>query len=116
MAVSRTLVQRIIMRERLELLDLPATSRSTRRVDTRIHPGRMTWMISSAPTNSESPLAHERETFFMRSSVACSAKWFTDIYARAVPRVYTWPLVAFVGLAGANALGKLRRATRSALR
>jgi hypothetical protein len=30
---------------------LSATSRPTRRVDTRIHPGRMTWMTSSAPTS-----------------------------------------------------------------
>jgi hypothetical protein len=29
---------------------LPPTSRSARRADTRIHPGRMTWMTSSAPT------------------------------------------------------------------
>src|SRR5262249_21715924 len=28
----------------------PATSRSARWVDTRIHPGRMTWMTNSAPT------------------------------------------------------------------
>jgi hypothetical protein len=28
----------------------PPTSRSARRADTRIHPGRMTWMTSSAPT------------------------------------------------------------------
>jgi transposase InsO family protein len=30
-----------------------ATSRAARRVDTRIHPGRMTWMTNSAPTRSQ---------------------------------------------------------------
>jgi hypothetical protein len=36
----------------------PATPRSTRRVDTRIHPGRVTRMTSSAPTEIEQSNRH----------------------------------------------------------